>query len=60
MGDTGSLMLGFLLAVMALQLRFPENSNFVTWMAPVLIIGVPVFDLTLVIYSRSASAALIL
>ena len=26
----------FLLAVMTLQLRFPANSNFVTWMVPVL------------------------
>ena len=36
MGDVGSLFLGFLLAVMGIQLRFPENSNFVTWMVPVL------------------------
>lgn len=52
MGDTGSLMLGFLLAVMTLQLRFPANSNFVTWMVPVFILGVPLFDLSLVTFSR--------
>jgi len=52
MGDTGSLFLGFLLAVLAIQLRFPENSNFVTWMVPVLVLGLPIFDMTLVIFSR--------
>lgn len=52
MGDAGSLFLGFLLAVMTLQLRFPENSNFVTWMVPLFIMGVPLFDLALVSVSR--------
>lgn len=52
MGDAGSLFLGFILAVCALQLRFPENANFVTWMVPVFIFGVPIFDMTLVIVSR--------
>lgn len=52
MGDTGSLFLGFLLAILGIQLRFPDNSNFVTWMVPVLILGVPIFDMTLVIFSR--------
>lgn len=52
MGDAGSLFLGFLLAVLALQLRFPDNVNFVTWMVPVYILGMPIFDTTLVIVSR--------
>lgn len=52
MGDAGSLFLGFLLAVMTVQLRFPNNSKFVTWMVPLLILGVPLFDLSLVIVSR--------
>ncbi len=52
MGDAGSLFLGFILAVCALQLRFPENANFVTWMVPIFIFGVPIFDMTLVIVSR--------
>ncbi len=52
MGDVGSLFLGFLLAVLAMQLRFPQNSNFVTWMVPVFILGLPVFDTTLVVFSR--------
>ncbi|MFQ5400880.1 MAG: glycosyltransferase family 4 protein [Anaerolineae bacterium] len=52
MGDAGSLFLGFLLAVLGLQLRFPENSNFVTWMVPVFILGLPIFDTTLVVLTR--------
>ncbi|MCP4428872.1 MAG: undecaprenyl/decaprenyl-phosphate alpha-N-acetylglucosaminyl 1-phosphate transferase, partial [Chloroflexi bacterium] len=52
MGDVGALFLGFLLAVLALQLRFPDNSNFVTWMAPLFILGLPIFDTTLVTISR--------
>lgn len=52
MGDIGSLFLGFSLAVLALQLRFPENSSFVTWMVPVYLLGLPIFDMTLVVISR--------
>lgn len=52
MGDVGSHFLGFLLAVMGIQLRFPQNSNFVTWMVPVFLFGLPIFDMTLVVVSR--------
>lgn len=52
MGDAGSLFLGFLLAVLGIQLRFPQNSNFVTWMVPIFILGLPIFDTTLVVISR--------
>ena len=52
MGDSGSLFLGFLMAVLGIKLRFPTNVNWVTWMVPVLVLGVPVFDTTLVFISR--------
>ena len=52
MGDTGALFLGFLLAVLGLQLRFPANSSFVTWMVPVFILALPIFDTSLVVISR--------
>jgi UDP-GlcNAc:undecaprenyl-phosphate GlcNAc-1-phosphate transferase len=52
MGDTGSLFLGFLLAAIGIKLRFPDNVTFVTWMVPVLVLGVPIFDTTLVFISR--------
>lgn len=52
MGDTGSLFLGFTLAAVGVKLRFPDNSAFVTWMVPVCVLAVPIFDTTLVIISR--------
>ena len=52
MGDSGALFLGFILAAVGIKLRFPDNSNFVTWMVPVLVMGLPVFDTALVIVSR--------
>ena len=52
MGDAGALFLGFVLALLGLQLRFPENVSFVTWMVPVFILGLPIFDMTLVVFSR--------
>ena len=52
MGDTGSLFLGFVLAAVGIKLRFPSNIPAVTWMAPVLVLGVPIFDTSLVIISR--------
>jgi UDP-GlcNAc:undecaprenyl-phosphate GlcNAc-1-phosphate transferase len=52
MGDAGSLFLGFILAAVAIKLRFPEGIEIVTWMVPVLILGLPLFDTMLVIISR--------
>lgn len=52
MGDAGALFLGFLLALLGLQLRFPANSSFVTWMVPIFILALPIFDTTLVVVSR--------
>ncbi|MFW6042396.1 MAG: glycosyltransferase family 4 protein [Chloroflexota bacterium] len=52
MGDAGAYFLGFWLAVLGIRLRFPQNVNFVTWMVPVMILGLPILDTTLVVYSR--------
>jgi UDP-GlcNAc:undecaprenyl-phosphate GlcNAc-1-phosphate transferase len=52
MGDSGSLFLGFVMAALAIKLRFPANVVWVTWMVPVLVLGVPLFDTTLVVISR--------
>ena len=52
MGDSGSQFLGFTLAAIGIKLRFPDNSDFVTWMVPVLVLGLPIFDVTLVTLSR--------
>jgi UDP-GlcNAc:undecaprenyl-phosphate GlcNAc-1-phosphate transferase len=52
MGDSGALFLGFVLAAIGIKLRFPDNVTFVTWMVPVVVMGLPIFDTTLVILSR--------
>lgn len=52
MGDAGSLFIGFILASIAIKLRFLSNIPIVTWMIPVCILGVPIFDTTLVVVSR--------
>jgi len=52
MGDAGALFLGFILAAVAIKLRFPQGVQIVTWMVPVLILGLPLFDTALVIISR--------
>ena len=52
MGDSGSLFLGFVLAGVGIKLRFPANVPWVTWMVPVLVLLVAVFDTTLVVVSR--------
>lgn len=52
MGDSGSLFIGFVLAAIGIKLRFPDNVNIVTWMAPVMVLGLPILDTTLVVISR--------
>ena len=52
MGDSGSLFLGFVLSAVAIKLRFPANYAIVTWMVPVLVLGLPLFDTALVVVSR--------
>ncbi|HYI44350.1 MAG TPA: MraY family glycosyltransferase [Actinomycetota bacterium] len=54
MGDAGSLFLGFLLAVIGIELRF-DNLVQVTFLVPVVVLGLPIFDTTLVVLSRLRS-----
>lgn len=51
MGDTGSMFLGFLLAIIGLKLRFANPSELV-FAVPIVVLGLPIFDTTLVIISR--------
>ncbi len=53
MGDGGAMFLGFLMATLALKLRPAGPPHAASWMVPVLILGVPLFDTTLVSISRS-------
>ncbi len=52
MGDTGSMFIGFILAALAIKVRFLSNVTMVTWMVPVFVLGVPIFDTTMVFVSR--------
>lgn len=51
MGDMGSHFLGWLLAVVALELEV-ENVRRVAFLVPIVVLGVPIFDTTLVVISR--------
>lgn len=54
MGDAGSLFLGFMLSVVGLKINmngFP-NLHLVNFFVPIVVLGVPIFDTTLVTVSR--------
>ena len=52
MGDAGSLFIGFLLAALGLMVISPSAEFSGTWLVPVVILAVPIFDTTLVTFSR--------
>lgn len=52
MGDSGSMFLGFLLACVAIKLRFVAQTPSISWMVPLVVMALPVFDTTLVFISR--------
>jgi UDP-GlcNAc:undecaprenyl-phosphate GlcNAc-1-phosphate transferase len=53
LGDAGSLLLGFLLAALGLKLDLIGESGLVRSAIPLLILAVPLFDLTLVVIART-------
>lgn len=53
MGDGGAMFLGFLMATLGLKLRLVNATHLSSWLAPVLILGVTIFDTTLVTISRA-------
>jgi UDP-GlcNAc:undecaprenyl-phosphate GlcNAc-1-phosphate transferase len=52
MGDMGSMVLGFILAVVGIKLRFSGQDRAVSWAIPILVLGLPIFDTTLVVFTR--------
>ena len=52
MGDAGSLLLGFTLAVVGIKYTPTELPLGSTWMVPIVVLGLPIFDTTLVTYAR--------
>jgi UDP-GlcNAc:undecaprenyl-phosphate/decaprenyl-phosphate GlcNAc-1-phosphate transferase len=53
MGDGGAMLLGFLMATLGLKVRPEGPQSPAAWLVPVLILGVPIFDTTLVSISRA-------
>ena len=54
LGDSGSQLLGFALAAIGIAYspagaQLPQE---LTWFAPILVLGVPIFDMVLVVFSR--------
>jgi len=54
MGDAGSLLLGFSLALLGVRLEF-DNLTEVTFLVPVVVLGLPILDTTLVVGTRLAA-----
>jgi UDP-GlcNAc:undecaprenyl-phosphate GlcNAc-1-phosphate transferase len=52
MGDAGALFLGYLLAILGIKIRIPLNDIQITWMVPIIVLGLPIFDTVLVFISR--------
>jgi UDP-GlcNAc:undecaprenyl-phosphate GlcNAc-1-phosphate transferase len=52
MGDMGALVLEFVLAVLGIKLKFGTQPLNVTWMIPILVMALPLFDITLVVVTR--------
>jgi len=53
MGDGGAMFLGFMVATLGLKLRLHTVPETTSWMIPVLLLIVPIFDTTLVSISRA-------
>jgi len=53
MGDSGSLFLGYLIAILGIKIRIPGNAIQITWMVPIIVLGLPIFDTILVFISRT-------
>ena len=55
LGDAGSLFIGFMLAALSMNAGY-TRANLLAVLSPVLILGIPLFDLTLVMWIRWPAA----
>lgn len=52
LGDSGAQLLGFFLAVLGITYQ-PQGANqSSSWLVPILLLGVPIFDTVLIVFSR--------
>jgi UDP-GlcNAc:undecaprenyl-phosphate/decaprenyl-phosphate GlcNAc-1-phosphate transferase len=54
MGDMGALVIGFVLATLAIKIGFWEQAFDAHWSVPLLALAVPIFDIVLVVFTRLA------
>ena len=52
LGDSGAQTLGFFLAALGIQYNPIDANQASSWVVPILLLGVPIFDTCLVVYSR--------
>jgi len=52
LGDSGAQTLGFFLAALGILYDPPQAPQASTWFVPILLVGIPIFDTTLVVFSR--------
>ena len=52
LGDSGAQVLGFLVAAIAMAYAPVGLTPTSSWFVPILLVGIPIFDTTLVVYSR--------
>ena len=52
MGDMGAYTLGFVLAILAIKLKFAAQPLNVTWMVPVFALALPILDINLAVLTR--------
>ena len=52
LGDSGSQLIGFLLAAVGIAYNPLGYSRLASWYVPILLLGIPIFDTTLVVFSR--------
>ena len=52
LGDSGSQLLGFMLAALAIAYNPPQLPQLSSWFVPILLMSVPIFDTTYVVFSR--------
>jgi UDP-GlcNAc:undecaprenyl-phosphate GlcNAc-1-phosphate transferase len=52
MGDSGSLLLGFILSLIAIMLSYASLEHRVALVVPLAVLGLPIFDLTFLVFMR--------
>lgn len=52
MGDMGALSLGYNLGILGILIEFDTKPIGLTWMIPILILALPIFDINLVVFTR--------